>query len=596
MPALNSLHITVACLSALTAAACSQPMVRPPSARPSRAEDPLPAASPSMPRAPSPAAVPRLPVSSAKAKTYSVVVNEVRVHDLLFSLARDAKLNVDIYPGITGTITLNAVDQTLQQLLERISRQADIRWELDGRNLSVMPDSPYLRNYRIDYVNISRDTSGTTMVTTQIASAGIPGGASPSGGSGGNNSQTRIDNSARNHFWETLEKNVKDLLHETDKILPEGSSETVIERSDQQASTGTGVAAPAAGKRGRSQAGIAASPNPVTLQQAGTTVVRRTTFREAAAVISNPESGVLSVRATARQHEKIGEFLYQVMARAQRQVLIEATIAEVQLSDNYQQGIDWSALPLGRAGFRLIQSAVGAIAAPPSSLFEIGYNNPGSRVGNISGSVRLLESFGTVKVLSSPKLSVINNQTAVLKVVDNSVYFSIKADVTPGVSGTQPLVAYTTTLNTVPVGFVMNVTPQISDNDTVLLNIRPSVSRIIGTIADPNPDLAKANIANLIPVIRVREMESLIRVANGNIAVMGGLMEDSLNNTDNAVPGLSKIPLLGAFFQNRDDTRRKTELVVFLRPIVLHDSSADGGRPGALIPLPERNSLGGAPR
>ena len=142
----------------------------------------------------------------------------------------------------------------------------------------------------------------------------------------------------------------------------------------------------------------------------------------------------------------------------------------------------------------------------------------------------------------------------------------------------------------------MNVTPQISDNDTVLLNIRPSVSRIIGTVADPNPDLAKANIANLIPVIRVREMESLIRVANGNIVVMGGLMEDSLNNTDNAVPGLSRIPLLGALFQNRDDTRRKTELVVFLRPIVLHESGTNGSRPSALIPLPDRNLLGGAPR
>lgn len=593
MPAPNTRHVPAACLATLVAVACSQATVQPLSSGHLRTGDMPPVTRQSIPQPPSHPAAPPEPLPAARAKTYSVVVNDVRVRDLLFSLARDAKLNVDIYSGITGTITLNAIDQTLQQLLKRISRQADIRWELDGQNLSVMPDSPYLHTYRVDYVNISRDTSGTTMVTTQIASAGIPGGASPSGGSGGNNSQTRIDNSARNHFWETLEKNIKDILHETDKILPEGSSETVIERSDQQASTGTGVAAPAAGKRSRAQPGIAASPNPVTLQQAGTTVVRRTTFREAASVISNPESGVLNIRATARQHEKIREFLDQVMARAQRQVLIEATIAEVQLSDNYQQGIDWSVLPLGHAGFRLIQTAAGAIAAPPSSIFEIGYNNPSSRVGNISSSVRLLESFGTVKVLSSPKLSVINNQTAVLKVVDNSVYFSIKADVTPGVSGTQPLVAYTTTLNTVPVGFVMNVTPQISDNDTVLLNIRPSVSRIIGTVTDPNPDLAKANIANLIPVIRVREMESMIRVANGNIAVMGGLMEDSLNNTDNAVPGLSRIPLLGAFFQNRDDTRRKTELVVFLRPIVVHDSSANGDTPGPRLPLPERNFFGG---
>ncbi|OIR01696.1 type II secretion system protein D precursor [mine drainage metagenome] len=595
MPAMTTRRVSVACLAAWAVSPCGHAQVQPPSPGHLGVEGTPPGGRRKVQEPPHPA-VSRDTSSVAKALTYSIVVKDVRTRDLLFSLARDARLNIDIYPGITGTISLNAIDQTLEQILKRISRQADIRWELEGTTLSVMPDTPYLTTYRVDYVNISRDTSGTTMVTTQIASAGIPGGASPSGGAGGNNSQTRVDNSARNHFWETLERNLKDILHETDKILPEGSSETVIERNDRQASTGTGAAAPAAGKRGRAQPGIAASPNPITLQQAGTTLVRRTTFREAASVISNPESGVLTVRATAHQHEKIREFLDQVMARAQRQVLIEATIAEVQLSDNYQQGIDWSALPLGNVGFRLIQGATGAIAAPPSSIFEIGYSNPASRVGNISSSVRLLESFGTVKVLSSPKLSVINNQTAVLKVVDNSVYFSIKADVTPGVSGTQPLVAYTTTLNTVPVGFVMNVTPQISEDDAVLLNIRPSVSRIIGTIADPNPDLARANVTNLIPVIRVREMETMIRVENGNIAVMGGLMEDSLNNSDNAVPGLSRLPILGAFFQNRDDTRKKTELVVFLRPIVVHGAEVTGATPGAAGLLPDRDFFASKPR
>ncbi|HUW38340.1 MAG TPA: pilus (MSHA type) biogenesis protein MshL [Rhodocyclaceae bacterium] len=594
MPAMTTRRVSVASLAALlVVSACGHAQVQPPPSGHLGVEGAPPTGRQDI-QAPPHSVVSPDTSPAAKALTYSIVVKDVRTRDLLFSLARDAKLNIDIYPGIDGTVSLNAVDQTLEQILKRIARQADIRWELDGPNLSIMPDTPYLTIYRVDYVNISRDTSGTTMVTTQIASAGIPGSASPSGGSGGNNSQTRIDNSARNHFWETLERNLKDILHETDKILPEGSSETVIEHSDRQASTGTGAVAAAAGKRSRAQPGIAASPNPVTLQQAGTTLVRRTTFREAASVISNPESGVLNVRATARQHEKIREFLDQVMARAQRQVLIEATIAEVQLSDNYQQGIDWSALPLGNVGFRLIQRAVGAVAAPPSSIFEIGYSNPTSRAGNISGSVRLLESFGTVRVLSSPKLSVINNQTAVLKVVDNSVYFSIKADVTPGVSGTQPLVAYTTTLNTVPVGFVMNVTPQISEDDTVLLNIRPSVSRIIGTVADPNPDLARANVTSLIPVIRVREMESMIRVENGNIAVMGGLMEDSLSNNDNGVPGLSRLPLVGAFFQNRDDTRKKTELVVFLRPIVVHGAVMNGDKTGSR--KPDRNVFGGMPQ
>jgi general secretion pathway protein D len=264
-------------------------------------------------------ALPR-PRAAPKTETYSVVVNDVPVKELLFALARDARLNVDIHPNIGGRITLNAIDQTLQQLLNRIAKQADLRWELDGPNLAVMPDSPFLRTYKVDYVNMSRDTSGTVAVTTQIASTGA-GGAGTAGAAGGsNNSLTKIENKAQNRFWETLEKNIKDILRETDKVLPEGSSETTVERLDQQATSGTGVPPPPATGRGGNAAvqGIAASPNPATLQQSGTTVTRRTTFREAAAVIVNPETGIVNVRATARQHEKIQEFLDQVMVSARR--------------------------------------------------------------------------------------------------------------------------------------------------------------------------------------------------------------------------------------------------------------------------------------
>jgi general secretion pathway protein D len=514
------------------------------------------------------------PKVTAKTETYSVVVNNVKAQDLLFALARDAKLNIDIHPGINGTVTINAIDQSLQQLLTRISKQVDIRWELDGQSLIVMPDTPFLRTYRVDYVNISRDTSGTVTVTTQIASAG--GGAvlnsSPvaSGSSGGNNSLTKIENKAQNHFWATLEKNIKDILHETDKILPEGSSETVIERSGQEV---TDVVQTKANKSGV----IAQTPGSngtTTTQQDGSTVVRRTTFREAASVIVNPESGIVSIRATARQHEKIQEFIDNVLVSARRQVLIEATIAEVQLSDNYQQGINWAALALGRAGFQIKQGASGTLTAPASSFVELTYTNDNSRLGNISGTVKLLESFGTVKVLSSPKLSVLNNQTAVLKVVDNSVYFTIKADTTT--NQTTSTTTYTTNLQSVPVGFVMNVTPQVGEQDSVLLNIRPSISRIIGTVPDPNPALKAAGITSSIPVIRTREMESMIRIDNGNIAVMGGLMEDVQNNQDDGVPVLSRLPGIGNLFQQHNDTRTKTELIIFLRPIVIREASIQG--------------------
>ena len=156
-------------LAATVLAACAWPMAKPPSSGHIGADSaPPPKSSIPQPVQQS-AAVPR-PKAAPKTETYSVVVKDVKVEELLFALARDAKLNVDIHPGIRGTVTLNAIDQTLPQLLNRIAKQVDMRFELDGPNLVVMPDSPYLRTYKVDYVNMSRDTTGNVAINTQIAS------------------------------------------------------------------------------------------------------------------------------------------------------------------------------------------------------------------------------------------------------------------------------------------------------------------------------------------------------------------------------------------------------------------------------------------
>src|SRR5713101_7943731 len=283
------------------------------------------------------------PKPTQRPETYSVVVNGVRVQELLFALARDAKLNIDVHPGITGTVTLNAIEQTLPQLLSRISKQVDMRWELDGPNLIVMPDSPYLRTYRIDYVNMERTSTGTVGVSSQIGTgggaAGAGGGGAAGGVGGGNTSSTIVRNTSDNKFWATLEKNIKDILHETDKVLPTGGP------SFQPRAAPPGAP------------GTAAAPE---------TTTPNVSFREAAAVIVNAEAGLVIVRATSRQHEKIQEFLDQVLANAKRQVLIEATIAEVQLNNQYQQGIDWSALRTrGLTTVSVNQISSGNVTATP---------------------------------------------------------------------------------------------------------------------------------------------------------------------------------------------------------------------------------------
>jgi MSHA biogenesis protein MshL len=512
--------------------------------------------------------IPPRPKPSARPETYSVVVNNVNVRELLFALARDAKVNVDIHPGITGTVTLNAIDQTLPQLLTRIAKQVDMRYELDGPNLVVLPDSPYLRIYKIDYVNMTRDTQGQVSISSEIIGQqpGGPGGAGVGAGTGPgqNASRVTIQNRAANRFWETLVKNVEEILRETDRELPRVS--------------GAPPTPPAAGAPpGALVPPIGAGPN--------------VTFREAASVIANPEAGILSIRATSRQQEKIQEFLDQVLASVRRQVLIEATIVEVRLNNTYQQGVDWG-LFSSRSGFQFLQGGlyrttppanppvppVGLLTAVPLGNLVAAQLN----AGDFRLTLQLLETFGNVRVLSSPRISALNNQTAILKVVENIVYFNVSSQTSQAVQGSA-LTTVQTVPQTVPVGIILNLTPQVSDTDTVLLNVKPSISRVQRFVPDPNPLLT---VANLIPQIVTREMESVIKLASGQVAVMGGLIQDELADNADTVPLVNRIPFVGDALANKNIANSKTELVIFLRPLVVRDPSLDGDYRGYRVFVP----------
>ncbi|WP_417068235.1 pilus (MSHA type) biogenesis protein MshL [Niveibacterium terrae] len=532
------------------------------------------------------------PLPPPKAARFSIVAHGLDARELLFALARDAQINLDVHPAIAGTLTLNALDQTLPQLLERIAQQIEMRWEIRDGSLIVMPDIPELKLYKVDYLNMNRDANAIVAVSSELG--GQTSLALASGGTGlagGSNSSARIEDSARNRFWETLIQNLRELLRETDR-----SPEPPQPKAETPESAPANSVALALDKylldrcRKLFPKDVEAMQRCYAQTSQEALLVERSArqdaaanapsrYREAASVIANPETGVISIRATSRQHEKVGDFLTRVQDSARRQVLIEATIAEVDLSENYQQGIDWARISLAGTGFTLAQSAQGNIAPPPSSLIQIGYTSSG---GSFSGSIKLLESFGTVKVLSSPKISVLNNQTAVLKVVDNSVYFTIQTNVQRANSATQnDLTTYTTTVHTVPIGLVLSVTPQIGEGSAVILNVRPSLSRIVGQAVDPNPMLRPLGITNTIPVVRAREIESVLRIENGNIAIMGGLMEDAIDLSRDTVPLLSRLPLIGLLFQNRNDTRRKSELVILLRPTIVGQVAPRGTLPGA---------------
>lgn len=522
------------------------------------------------------------PKPKTKEPIYSIVVYDTPVKEVLFAIARDSKLNIDIHPSIQGRVTLNAVDQTLPAILERISKQVDLTYKVQGNVLTIAPDQPALRTYKIDYVNMTRDTTGFIGAAAEISSTGQSattgaGGTSSttstSGNGANNSSRTAVNSESKNRFWETLERNIKDILTETDKeivITRLGNPQDANNKSDKNT-------AESASQQDKTQ----------NLQQEYTEF--KTLY--AATVIVNREAGIINVRATSKQHERVQEFLDKVMTSVKRQVLIEATIVEVRLSDSFQAGIDWSRLNNGpnNSGFQFRQqlgaqtssingtgnnfsTSANAFGVVPDAGFVAGYLNPISRIGNIAASINLLEQFGTTKVLSSPKLMVLNNQTAVLKVVDNIVYFTVQSQQSQGSVGGGILSTVTTTANTVPVGVVMTVTPQINDGGNVNINVRPTVSRVLGYKSDPNPNL---KIESLVPEIQVREMESMLQILSGNTAVLGGLMQDDILTNNDRVPGLSKIPGLGKIFTGKNDANRKTELVIFLRPTVIANASLE---------------------
>ena len=471
-------------------------------------------------------------------ETYTVVAKDVPVADLLFSLARDAGLDLDMQIESTTSITLNAVEQPLSNILERIASQASLRYTLSGNNLLVEADAPYWYNYRVDYVNVVRASASEVGVATQISTAGGTVGEdqnAQAGGEQGNLSRTTVKNTSDNDFWTTLSAGLT-------SIITDRSGEALPE---------------------------AANP-----------------------IIINPMAGVVTVFASQSDHAEVQSYIDTVVANSKRQVLIEMTIVEVALSDRYQAGVDWQRLAASEGLSYESDLLGGNLTAAP--FVRLGYEDVASDGDSVSATVRLLQQFGDTKVLSSPKIMALNNQTALLKVVNEEVYFTIELDIRDATADIPERRTFTSEIHTIPVGLVMSVTPQISSNGYVSLNIRPTISRVTGFAIDPAPRLANSGFDNLIPEIQVREIESLLQVLDGNTIVLGGLMQNEAIRTVDGVPGLSKLPKIGGLFSNTKDELVKTELVIFLRPTIISNGRSPAGAPRLrdFYSAPEANTSG----
>lgn len=453
---------------------------------------------------------------------FSVVVQNVAASKVLFALARDSALELDIVGDLAGNVTLNAVNLTLDRILEKIARQVAIQYTVTAQSLLVVADTPRIRTYQVDYPNISRSTQSKVELATQVGSI-KPSLDSGQGSAAGNGSQMTIENRSDNQFWTTLIGNIIGIIGDNGSIAAEGAG-----GETQNSNTNLFV---------------------------------------------NRESGIIAVRATSKQHRFIQQFIDEVVGSSKRQVLIEATVVEVTLSDTFESGIDWRILNNNAdAAFEYAQILSGTPSAADAIAPETGllsYRNSGSSVGDVSATLKILRQFGDVQVLSSPKIIALNNQPAVLKVVDNRVYFTFEVDRQQTEDGDSHTVVEST-VHSVPIGLVMNVTPFINSFDEVILNVRPTISRILNFAEDPSPALAgQDQVKNLIPEIQVREMESVLRVQSGDVAIIGGLMQNKVDNRKSGVPGIGDLPFLGKIFSRDSKKLEKTELLVFLRPTVM---------------------------
>lgn len=457
------------------------------------------------------------PTAAAPGDYFTLVVDDVPVDEVIFALARDAGLNVDIRTTVSGSLTMNAIDQPLDLLLDRIAAQAGLRFRQHHNSLIVEADLPYRHTYRIDYINMDRAVSNRIAVSTQIATSGSSDLAAGSSG-GNNNSQTELTSQANNNFWDQLVANISAMIADTNS-------------SDENQSN--------------------------------------------ADVIPNRVASLLTVNATEAQHRLVGDYLNDLISSTHRQVLIEATIAEVNLSRDYQAGVDWSVL--GNRGWGFVSDNIGTnLSDIPFTALT--YTNTTSPLGDINVVIRALQTFGDVKVLSSPKLMALNNQTALLKVVDERVYFTFEVEREEEEDGDEE-VTVETTVNTVPVGLVMAVTPYISENSEVTLNVRPTISRIIGFVQFDDPFIrgvdGEPTLISRVPEVQVREIETVLKVNSGQTVMLGGLMQDTIDNRTEGVPLLSRLPYVGDAFSYRNDVSSKTELVIFLRPVVTGNGGMD---------------------
>ena len=488
-------------------------------------------------------------------ETFSFRLENIPASQILELLSTELNLGYDMDSCGEAPVSIVGRNMPLQQVIESLEFQAQASVTVDGTQLSMRCETDQLRVYMLDYLSIARQMNDSSSLSSAIA--GNPREL-PERRETGNRSELQLTNTQQHNLWQNIELQIEQIIQAQVKPIELSTKERLVDEDEDRAYSNS-----------RLQSNNRARPNlrsatQVSSERRDITTTRKET--RSGRVIANPESGTVSVIAKSSQHRRVSRWLEQVQRRVDKQIVIEAVITEISLNDRYERGIDWNILRQNGVTAGLAVQGLN-LGNPVLTLGALrSTDNTGASV-----VLRLLEEFGRTSVLSSPRVVTMNQQAAVLKVIDNRVYFTTDVQTSAPTQNSPAFSTFTTQVQTVPVGFLMTVTPQIADNNAIQLRVRPTLSRIVGFVQDPNPALQQLNIVSRVPEVQTRELESILRLKSGEMALLGGLRQKEHNGLNRDIPDSPE--LLNPLSQSASRSENHIELVVLLKATVLDSAS-----------------------
>jgi len=510
----------------------------------------------------------------------TVSVNQtVSLRDLMFELAHQADVDIELDPQIRGSIIFTARERPFNQVIDRICEMSGLRYRYENDVLRVELDRPYVKNYSVDYIASARKQ--TSSISTDISLSSAAGDTTET--SSGSGSTSSVSSSLEGDLWKELSVGLEQILTASDTQTTLATTRDPVAQpvnplpppQPYNPEDPNSVPPPRPGDARVAPLPAASSPT----LNISTPAAEPLVPNAPATFAITKQSGIVSVFASDRQHKLVKKFLDAFRLRATTLVLIEAKVLQVDLNDEFATGIDWSQMNLTG-----LATVTGSFPLPSLTPTPSGTFAGAIKAGDVRAAVQAISRFGTVRALSSPRVTVLNNQPAIVNVSQNNVYFEFDVQITEGTTDLAPRIAIDSTQKGIPEGVLMTVVPTANpDTGEILLTVRPSISKITGFIQDPTIPLALVfnNLdpsnapPNQIPEVAVQEIDSVMRIQSGQIMVMGGLMRDSNSVETQGIPVLSDIPLLGKAFSSHFDRVEKSELVIFVKAQIIPASNVD---------------------